>query len=514
MQRTKYGTRISVYIKFSIKKTNNTMKTINKLYIAAFAALSIAFSANAQVKIGSNPTTITANTNLEVEATDAQKVVVSKDKGYVGIGIATPSYKAHTIELNSPNVFTSLIENKQTNAVTQNDIIAARGLVNFTGGFSGAGSAAGHSGELSFGGSANYTNGSAAYNTAYNTGSGSTNSLVGTTSNVFSFASGTLKLGMGQNVAVDGNNNILQEAIGINLRVVTASGTDASNPHKAYGIKIENNISAVGGSTNKAWSIYSESTQPSYYAGNVGIGVTNPIRELTVNGVMRQFNNPIGWVGGTQTEASPTSGWNIALINKSWQDAGFNGLTKKDDAGLFYSDGNEGTAHGFTLGAWDSATGKGLRIDGNGNVGVGVSSPSEKLHVAGNILASGTITPSDARYKENIATLGGSLAKLTQLRGVSYTHKAEFIKSRNLREGNQIGFIAQELEAIFPEFVVTSSDGYKAVDYSRLTPVLVESLKEVNAKLEAQQARILELEAQQAEINELKALVKQLLEKK
>ena len=145
-----------------------------------------------------------------------------------------------------------------------------------------------------------------------------------------------------------------------------------------------------------------------------------------------------------------------------------------------------------------------MRIISNGNVGIGTTAPTQKLHVIGNILASGTITPSDARFKENINTLTGSLVKLNQLRGVSYTHKATFIKERGLSDGNQIGFIAQELEKVFPEFVVTSTDGYKAVDYARLTPVLVESLKEVNAKLEAQQA----------EINELKAAVKQLMEKK
>jgi hypothetical protein len=164
-----------------------------------------------------------------------------------------------------------------------------------------------------------------------------------------------------------------------------------------------------------------------------------------------------------------------------------------------------GASHVFWASNSSSSSTELMRINGNdGNVGIGIAAPSERLHVVGNILASGTITPSDARFKENVATLSGSMSKLAQLRGVSYTHKAEFIKDRGLKEGNQIGFIAQELEQIFPEFVVTSKDGYKAVDYARLTPVLVESLKEVNAKLEAQQS----------EINELKAAVKQLMEKK
>ncbi len=55
----------------------------------------------------------------------------------------------------------------------------------------------------------------------------------------------------------------------------------------------------------------------------------------------------------------------------------------------------------------------------------------------------------------------------------------------------QIGFIAQEVEKVFPELVVTGKDGYKAVDYSKITPVLLEAIKdqqkqidELNRKLE------------------------------
>ena len=46
----------------------------------------------------------------------------------------------------------------------------------------------------------------------------------------------------------------------------------------------------------------------------------------------------------------------------------------------------------------------------------------------------------------------------------------------------QIGLIAQEVEKIYPELVLTDVDGYKSVDYSKLTPILVEAIKELKAE--------------------------------
>ncbi|MGB3130024.1 MAG: tail fiber domain-containing protein, partial [Saprospiraceae bacterium] len=146
---------------------------------------------------------------------------------------------------------------------------------------------------------------------------------------------------------------------------------------------------------------------------------------------------------------------------------------------------------------------------------INTSTPTQALHVIGNILASGTITPSDVRFKENVKNLNHSLEKIQNLRGVSYNHKAKFIKSHGLKEGNQIGFIAQELEKIFPEFVETGSDGYKAVDYAKLTPVLVEAIKEQQneiAELKKQNQKLTEktseIDALKAEIESIKSLLK------
>ena len=82
---------------------------------------------------------------------------------------------------------------------------------------------------------------------------------------------------------------------------------------------------------------------------------------------------------------------------------------------------------------------------------------------------------SDERLKDNIETLEDGLAKVEQLRGVTYT--------RNDKEN--IGVIAQEVEKILPEIVLTADDemGTKSVDYSRIPAVLIEAVKELSERV-------------------------------
>ena len=82
---------------------------------------------------------------------------------------------------------------------------------------------------------------------------------------------------------------------------------------------------------------------------------------------------------------------------------------------------------------------------------------------------------SDERLKDNIETLEDGLDKVEQLRGVTYTRD----------ERKNIGVIAQEVEKILPEIVLTADDemGTKSVDYSRLTAVLIEAVKNLSARV-------------------------------
>lgn len=109
----------------------------------------------------------------------------------------------------------------------------------------------------------------------------------------------------------------------------------------------------------------------------------------------------------------------------------------------------------------------------------------------GNATLAGTLTQnSDARFKQNIQPLNGALHKLMQLNGYQYNWKPELKKDMHL----QIGLIAQNVEAVYPELVTTNIDGMKSVAYQNLVPVLIEAIKEQQKKIDALNTRLEKLE--------------------
>lgn len=110
---------------------------------------------------------------------------------------------------------------------------------------------------------------------------------------------------------------------------------------------------------------------------------------------------------------------------------------------------------------------------------------------------------SDKRLKQNINSLNYGLETLMQLNPVSYEwNAAAYTKltsqeklSKNL-QGTQVGFIAQEVEALIPEVVKEIKDGYKALEYHNLTAVIVQAVKEQQTIIEAQELALEELKAQ------------------
>ena len=165
----------------------------------------------------------------------------------------------------------------------------------------------------------------------------------------------------------------------------------------------------------------------------------------------------------------------------------------------------------FIIGNGDNTSSRtnALVVQKNGNVGLGIT-PTEKLHVAGNALFSGTVTAncgvlvcSDLRYKRNIIPVQSTLGNVLKLQSIYYYWDTQLYAAKGFNEDRQIGFAAQELETLFPEMVHTDEEGYKTVDYCKLTPVLVEALKEqqeiintLQAKLDLQQNKIDRIEQQ------------------
>ncbi|MFZ1289039.1 MAG: tail fiber domain-containing protein [Melioribacteraceae bacterium] len=130
-----------------------------------------------------------------------------------------------------------------------------------------------------------------------------------------------------------------------------------------------------------------------------------------------------------------------------------------------------------------------LRVLSNGGTTIGsnntATTPANGLYVFGNILYDGTLTgPSDVRLKTNIKPIENALSKIKNLRGVYYYWKKEEFPERDFSKEKQIGVIAQEVENEFPEIVQTNADGYKSVDYPKLTVIFIEAIKEQEEKIE------------------------------
>jgi hypothetical protein len=114
---------------------------------------------------------------------------------------------------------------------------------------------------------------------------------------------------------------------------------------------------------------------------------------------------------------------------------------------------------------------------------------SGEIQSGGHLVMVGEITAySDAKLKENIETIDSALDKTLNLRGVYYTRKDGTDKSR------RVGVIAQEIQAVLPEVVKSNFDNIDevttlSVDYGNITALLIEAIKELNAKVDALEKR-------------------------
>jgi len=98
--------------------------------------------------------------------------------------------------------------------------------------------------------------------------------------------------------------------------------------------------------------------------------------------------------------------------------------------------------------------------------------------------------PSDLRLKQDISGIGDALSGILALKGVTYRYNTAKYPELGLSDQPQIGFLAQELEQVYPEVVVTRKDGFKAVNYALLVPVLVEAIKQQQAMIEDLQNQV------------------------
>jgi hypothetical protein len=112
--------------------------------------------------------------------------------------------------------------------------------------------------------------------------------------------------------------------------------------------------------------------------------------------------------------------------------------------------------------------------------------------VLGSLWVNGTTYASDERFKQNITAIQLPLQKLLQLNGVEYEMRVSEFAKNHFQTGRQMGLIAQNVEKVVPD-AVQEKDGYKGVDYAKLVPLLIESIKAQQQQIEALKQEVADL---------------------
>jgi len=272
-----------------------------------------------------------------------------------------------------------------------------------------------------------------------------------------------------------------------------------SDDTSAAGIEIRN------GSSNKGWGVYV----------NGAPGSQGPPGSLYVY--------PDGGSIPTPLIVTPTGKVGIGTVPTSSSMLEVAGNVTDNRILLRQTNGGAGAAGGIEFANSNSVTqwvvgtnisvGDGFEIDSStivgasalyiapttGNVGIGTGNPTAKLHVNGGILASGcTGCSSDERLKKNIETVSSALGRLLSLRGVWFNWKDP--KSHGDEARRQMGFIAQEVERVLPEWVMKDKDGYRYLSTNGFPALATEAIRELKTENDALKSKVSTLERRLARL--------------
>lgn len=128
------------------------------------------------------------------------------------------------------------------------------------------------------------------------------------------------------------------------------------------------------------------------------------------------------------------------------------------------------------LGAQTSSSNSTGTLTVTGGVGV-----TGAMYVGGEIVA---YAASDIKLKENISKIDNSLEKLLKISGYQYHWNKIAQEMYPERTMQDVGVIAQEVKEVIPSAVVERDDGYLAVRYDKLIPLLIEAVKSLKEEIE------------------------------
>lgn len=228
-------------------------------------------------------------------------------------------------------------------------------------------------------------------------------------------------------------------------------------------------------------------------AGNVGIGSSAPSTKLQIDDLYLNTTDKVGL--GLSIFGSANDYGGITL----WDRDGDPATTNDADTTIYWGDDIQESLR-FAYKQSGAVMAEKMRITSSGNVGIGTTAPGYKLDVNGTIRGYGITDSSDLRLKKDIQELNPeeALRKILQLQGVSYLWR-----DPEQDHKRQIGFIAQDMELIFPELVETDNQGMKSVNYSHLVSPMVSAIKALHEKHNREIASVKEENAKLKSENEI-----------
>ena len=293
------------------------------------------------------------------------------------------------------------------------------------------------------------------------------------TANLESFTSSintTIKNQLNANTVVSGSSQIsgLQNSQLTNSSI-TIAGTSVS---------LGNSITAatiLGGTNVISSSAQITSTLPSgVVSGSSQIDLTATTNYAS--GILTRLN-AVGVVSGSSQINLGSATGNITLATQTTGDY-VASLVQGTGVTITNNSGENATP---TI-AIGQAIGTSANVQFN-SIGVGTTASG----TAGEIRATGDITAffsSDIRLKENIIPIPNALEKVKQISGNTYDWKEGYDEVHS-HKGNDVGVIAQEIEQILPQIVTNRDNGFKAVQYEKIIPLLIEAIKELSAKVDS-----------------------------
>jgi hypothetical protein len=298
--------------------------------------------------------------------------------------------------------------------------------------------------------------------------------------------------GLHDNLTLTAGSNVTLTPNGSTI-TIAASGGGLALPYAGSTSVVQSAfvVSNTGGGT----AIGGTSTDGTGVAGSSASSGAGAAPGILGTGVDRGVMG--GLLGGT-------SGYTPTVAFGVWGDAYGSGVgvvaTSSDNDGLYghsnSSNGVEGNVSNASAGVAGVNHGSGPGIYGENQSGGYAGDFFGDVIVGGNLTYSGSlIHSSDARFKENVSTLDGALDGVLRLRGVTFDWRRDEFPRRNFPAGPSIGFVAQEVETVFPSLVSTDSNGYEGVDYAGLTPILVEAIKAQQRKIDELTERLERLES-------------------